>query len=42
MHSKLILGLLVTGNEKIIDEVEEEISQKMKFGSFFTSPTYED
>ena len=28
--------------EKIIDEVEEEISQKMKFVSFFRSPTYED
>lgn len=29
-------------NEKIIDEVDEEISRKMKFGFDYTSPTYED
>ena len=29
-------------NEKIIDEVEEEISRKMKFSFDYTSPTYED
>ena len=28
--------------EKIIDEVEDEISQKMKFGNFFRSPISED
>ena len=28
--------------EKIMDEVEDEISQKMKFGNFFRSPTYQD
>lgn len=28
--------------EKIIDEVEEEISRKMKFSFDYTSPTYED
>lgn len=28
--------------EKTIDEVSEEISQKMKFGFEYTSPTYED
>lgn len=29
-------------NEKIIDEVDEEIGRKMKFGFDYTSPTYED
>lgn len=29
-------------NEKIIDDVDEEISRKMKFGFDYTSPTYED
>lgn len=29
-------------NEKIIDEVDEEISLKMKFVHAYTSPTYED
>ena len=29
-------------NEKVIDEVEEEISRKMKFSFDYTSPTYED
>lgn len=29
-------------NEKIMDEVDEEISRKMKFGFDYTSPTYED
>ena len=29
-------------NDKIIDEVDEEISRKMKFGFDYTSPTYED
>ena len=28
--------------EEIIDTIDEEISQKMKFGHFYTSPTYED
>ena len=28
--------------DKIIEEVEEEIAQKMKFGFEYTSPTYED
>lgn len=29
-------------NDKIIDEVDEEISRKMKFAFDYTSPTYED
>lgn len=29
-------------NDKIIDDVEEEISRKMKFSFDYTSPTYED
>jgi len=29
-------------NENLIDEVDEEIAQKMKFGFEYTSPTYED
>lgn len=29
-------------NEKIIDEVDEEIGRKMKFAFDYTSPTYED
>ncbi|QOP43567.1 hypothetical protein FJR45_06210 [Sulfurimonas sediminis] len=28
--------------EEIIDQIDEEISQKMKFGFDYTSPTYED
>ncbi len=28
--------------EEIIDQIDEEISQKMKFGFEYTSPTYED
>lgn len=28
--------------DEIIDEVDEEISQKMKFAHVYTSPTYED
>lgn len=28
--------------DEIIDEVDEEISQKMKFSHVYTSPTYED
>lgn len=28
--------------DQIIDEVDEEISQKMKFAHVYTSPTYED
>ncbi|HQS65885.1 MAG TPA: hypothetical protein PLM93_01705 [Sulfuricurvum sp.] len=29
-------------NDAIIDEVDEEISRKMKFSFDYTSPTYED
>mgnify|MGYP005849172365 CR=1 FL=1 len=29
-------------NDSIIDQVDEEISQRMKFGFLYTSPTYED
>ena len=29
-------------NERIIDEVDEEIGRKMKFAFDYTSPTYED
>ena len=29
-------------NEKIIDDVDEEIGRKMKFAFDYTSPTYED
>jgi hypothetical protein len=29
-------------NDGIIDQVDEEISQRMKFGFLYTSPTYED
>lgn len=29
-------------NEKIIDDVDEEIGRKMKFSFDYTSPTYED
>lgn len=29
-------------NDKIIDEVDEEIGRKMKFAFDYTSPTYED
>ncbi len=28
--------------DQIIDDVDEEISQKMKFSHVYTSPTYED
>lgn len=28
--------------EEMIDAVDEEIGQRMKFGHFYTSPTYED
>ncbi|WP_151900331.1 hypothetical protein [Sulfurimonas hydrogeniphila] len=28
--------------EEIIDQIDEDISQKMKFGFDYTSPTYED
>lgn len=28
--------------EEVIDQIDEEISQKMKFGFDYTSPTYED
>lgn len=29
-------------NDAIIDQVDEEIAQNMKFGFLYTSPTYED
>jgi len=41
-EKNLFITSIEDRTDEIIDEVDEEISQKMKFSHVYTSPTYED